>query len=359
MRLLVLYFSLLLFIPFCWASHPQPVLKKDIPSVYTVRKGDTLWDISEHYLMNPWLWPNLWEANSYIKNPHLIYPGDRLYLVWVDGLPRLRVKKTVRLSPTIRVKRKPITTLPESMMFPYLAGHQLLEPSKLEGLPRVLGNSRNKGYMSPGDSVWVDTTLDQNKNWWVYRPDTQFNRRQSSEGKNGEIRWQTVVLKEIARVTVTGFEEGLSQVRGDKLREEIRQNDVLLPVPLSGTELDLSFVPSPPPPKVEAKVLGQLEGHHYIASSEVVVIDRGLLDKLVAGNVFQLYRSAAVVKGSKGGYHYKDSLLRFGHYQLSDVPIGEVMVIRPYEHFSLAVVTRASEPFRAGVLALPPRIAEF
>ncbi|WP_064601511.1 LysM peptidoglycan-binding domain-containing protein [Photobacterium sp. J15] len=354
MRQLVLYIALL-FVPFSWAEPSRPVIKKDIPSVYTVVKGDTLWDISEHFLENPWLWPKLWEANSYIKNPHLIYPGDRLHLVWVDGQPRLRVKKSVKLSPSIRVKRSPITTLPESLMLPYLAEHKLLAPGKLERLPRVLGNSSNKGYMSPGDSVWIDTALDLKEEWWVYRPDAEFNRLQQTDEGKPKVRRQAVALKEIARVTVTAHQDGISRVTVNKLREEVRQNDVLLPAPLPGAELDLSFVPSPPPQKIAAKVLGQLEGHHYIATSEVVVIDRGLLDRLVAGNVLQLYRSGAVVKGVKGDYHYKDASLRFGHYQLSDVPIGEVMVIRPYEHFSLAVVTRASEPFRAGVLALPPK----
>lgn len=353
MRQLVLFLALVLFVPSGWANQAQPIVKKDIPSVYTVIKGDTLWDISAHFLENPWLWPKLWEANSYIKNPHLIYPGDQLHLVWIDGQPRLRLKKTVKLSPSIRIKRSPITTLQESLMLPYLAEHKLLTPSKLERLPRVLGDSGTKGYMSPSESVWVDTALDQGEEWWVYRPDVEFSRQQETD--EGEQRVQVLALKEIARVKVAEIKGDLSRVAVNKFREEIRQNDVLLPAPLPGAEMDLSFAPSQPPVDIEAKVLGHLEGQNYIATSQVVVIDRGHLDQLSAGNILQLFRTGAVVKGKKGDYHYKDGSLRSGHYQLSDVAIGEVMVIRPYEHFSLAVVTRASEPFRSGVLALPPQ----
>ena len=78
-------------------------LKAGAPEVYTVKKGDTLWDISGMYLEAPWLWPDLWEVNPSIKNPHLIYPGDRISLVYVDGVPKLRINDgtpgVTKLSP--------------------------------------------------------------------------------------------------------------------------------------------------------------------------------------------------------------------------------------------------------------------
>ncbi|MGF1759726.1 LysM peptidoglycan-binding domain-containing protein [Photobacterium sagamiensis] len=347
MRQLLILFILILLAPGSWAKSAQPLVRADVDDVYIVKKGDTLWDISSHFLANPWLWPTLWQANAYIANPHLIYPGDQLHLVWADGQPRLRLKKTVKLSPSIRVTRSPITTLQQQLIFPYLAEHQLITPPNMTELPRVLGTSDERGYMVKGDTVWVDTALDIGEKWWVYRPETDFVRK-------GVQQKNIVSLQEIAKLEVTARKGQLSLLSVVSFRQEVHQNDLLLPAPHSGSPPAMTFSPSESTVDIQASVLGHLDGRGYIATSQVVVLDRGHLDGLIAGNVLQLYRPGAKVMGNKGRYHYQTDSKIGQKHQLSDIHIGEVMVIRPYDYFSLAVVTRSTEPFRAGVQAQPP-----
>ena len=93
------------------ASKGVPIseLAPNAPDIYVVKRGDTLWAISGIYLTRPWRWPELWGMNlQQIRNPHLIYPGQKLYLEKKDGYARLRTDpvtdadKTVRLSPRTR-----------------------------------------------------------------------------------------------------------------------------------------------------------------------------------------------------------------------------------------------------------------
>ena len=65
-------------------------LRASHPDTYTVRRGDTLWDISAKFLSKPWLWPEIWQANPQVQNPHLIYPGDVLNLSFING-PTLKL----------------------------------------------------------------------------------------------------------------------------------------------------------------------------------------------------------------------------------------------------------------------------
>ena len=91
--------------------------QKRRPKQYIVKKGDTLWDISGVYLDEPWQWPDLWQMNPQIANPHLIYPGDALTLIYdKDGNPRLvKNARYKKLSPEGRITPKAkMQTLPLS-----------------------------------------------------------------------------------------------------------------------------------------------------------------------------------------------------------------------------------------------------
>lgn len=125
------------------AQADKLTLKEGHPTTYTVQKGDTLWGISSQFLNSPWLWPRLWETNTQIRDPHLIYPGDRLALIWVDGNPILTRKTFKKLSPSLRVQKKAtmIPTVPLMAISAFLSKDHIIDPKLLQGAPRLLGDS--------------------------------------------------------------------------------------------------------------------------------------------------------------------------------------------------------------------------
>src|SRR3989304_8078555 len=79
-RIVGFFFAMILTLSFCFVLPGLTQDTKETEGVYTIKQGDTLWDISSRFLKNPFLWPKLWQRNSYITNPHWIYPGNPIRL---------------------------------------------------------------------------------------------------------------------------------------------------------------------------------------------------------------------------------------------------------------------------------------
>jgi len=120
---------------------PAPVLRPGAPLSYVVKRGDTLWDIANHFLLDPWQWPEIWIVNGQVRNPHLIYPGDVLRLTEVDGRPRLGLDRDLeRLSPRIRELplESAIPTIPIDAIRDFLRSPRLVTTQELETAPYLL-----------------------------------------------------------------------------------------------------------------------------------------------------------------------------------------------------------------------------
>src|ERR1700758_2568787 len=100
-------------------------LNDDHPDSYVVKKGDTLWDISARFLKQPWLWPEIWQANPQVHNPHLIYPGDVLNLKYVNGGPALK------LEPAIHGEGEAIPAIPVDQLKPFLKDSRVVDPDEV------------------------------------------------------------------------------------------------------------------------------------------------------------------------------------------------------------------------------------
>jgi len=136
-------------------------LRDDAPSTYTVKAGDTLWDIAGEFLHAPWQWQTLWRTNPQINNPHLIYPGDHLRLRDCQGVPCImleRGQREVKLSPKIRTlpHREAITPLPLSAVSAFLRDHRIIDDqASLNELAYVVGADNQRLISGAGDLIFV------------------------------------------------------------------------------------------------------------------------------------------------------------------------------------------------------------
>lgn len=326
---------------------PQKPLtvRDDAPKIYMVIKGDTLWDISELYLDDPWLWPRLWQINPDIENPHLIYPGDKLTLVWKNGQPVLSLKPMVKLSPKVRIlEKKAVPTIAEELVLPYLQSDRLVDKAMLDNAQRVLGTSDGRKFLTANDRLFIDGQHSHTE-WGIYRQVEEYHRTDPEA--------QVTSLRLVATATLAESDEKFSSLQVVSQRQEILLNDVVLPdVGLEMMTLSTTFYPLPAPQGAFAQILGSIEGSQYSANNQVVVLDQGTKDNLRQGSIFELVESGAVVYGEKGEFSYEGG--KSDEVQLPNITVGSLMVIRPYEYFSLGIITDSTMPIGGGVSAISP-----
>jgi LysM repeat protein len=168
---------------------PLSALAANAPDTYTVKRGDTLWDISSIFLTSPWRWPELWGMNKeQIANPHLIYPGQMLRLVKSDGRARLELADgqagqpgdVVRLSPRVRdtgADREAIPSIPARVIEPFLsqAGCRVARGTG-PGYPRIVATQEGRVFLGVGDVAYARGITDERvERYHVFRPPVRFS----------------------------------------------------------------------------------------------------------------------------------------------------------------------------------------
>ncbi|MDP5293569.1 LysM peptidoglycan-binding domain-containing protein [Oceanimonas sp. CHS3-5] len=305
-------------------------LKDNHPTSYTVRKGDTLWDISAQFLKSPWRWPRLWRANPQVANPHLIYPGDRLTLVWVNGEPRLvrqgeEQAGVVKLSPRVRAEAA-VATVPLAAIMNYTRGHRLLASAELDAAPVLLGDRHGRDLLRKGELAYVEGRLVPGQLYGVYRDMGELTdeRTHASYGRRAVL---TGAVSARAQP-----EPSLASVHISSLSREMRPGDVLLPL-ASERALAAFYQPAPGPGLNDGRVLAMGHQGAVAARHDVVLLNRGHDDGLHAGHLYGVYRPA--------------SPLAEEGITLPSLPVARVMVFQTYDHASAALVLDSREPVQS------------
>ena len=151
-------------------------LTSDHPDTYVVRKGDTLWNISARFLKQPWLWPEIWQANPQLHNPHQIYPGDVLNLVYRNGQPRIEMSRSMETGPAI-------DTIPLADVEDFLKKLRVVADYK--DLPYVVGVEGDQERVYNGMLAYARgiPNAQVGDMFAIMRPTTQFGRNHRGSGE--------------------------------------------------------------------------------------------------------------------------------------------------------------------------------
>lgn len=356
------------------AGVPLSELAPNAPDEYTVKPGDTLWAISRLYLLRPWRWPELWGMNiNEIANPHRIYPGQVLYLDKTGGRARLTTRRggssgeggTVKVTPRTRfdsLSGMALPTLNPNVIEPFLTEPIVVDADTLKTAPRIVAGNDSRVLMSRGDRAYArgekDTPLLEKagpiQNFRVFRTATPLTDPGTGEILGYEAQYLGKVRLE--RGESTTVETDKEHKDKDYItvvpatvdivaaREEIRAGDRLLPEPPRQL---LSYTPRAPSTLVEGRIISVYgNAVQYAAQNQVVAINKGTRDGIDSGHVLAILKNGETVLDRTGDK--KETI------KLPNERIGLLMVFRPFEKVSYALVLEINDTPRAGDLLVNP-----
>lgn len=309
----------------------DPILP-NAPDAYTVKRGDTLWSISERFLKQPWRWPEVWQINrDEVKNPHLIYPGQVIVLDRSGGRLSLgRVITDQKLSPQVYSEplKQAIPSIPLADIEPFLVRQLIVEEEDLAGAGTVIAAENQRVYTGDGDTIFAKGIPSGTEAWQMFRPVRPLVDPVTKEVLAYEAHYLGEArVTEDARPSVTGAETPTT-LKVVSAVEEIGPNDRLLRVDQPRI---LSYMPHAPEADIDGRLIGIYRGVAETGRHHVVTLNVGARDGLEVGHVVALHRARGVVT-------YRDEDRRKEDFELPDHRYGVAFVFRVFNRVAYALV---------------------
>ncbi len=319
-------------------------LKEGHPDRHTVVKGDTLWDISAKFLQDPWLWPEIWEINPDIENPHLIYPGDVIFLEYVDGKPVLKVDRgsdnssrraagdsnTVILSPFPRATKldHAIPTIPYDAIRQFLDHPTIMTPEEVKNAAYVTASEEGRLISGTAHRLYVRGIPNTYSEFDIVRPGRPYYN--DPKRKKDILGYEAIRL---ATANVEAFGDPAT-LRIKHSSREVLVGDRL--IPSRQQAISHNFNPKAPNEQVNGQIISVPAGITRVSQFQIAVINIGASHGLKTGNILSVFQK---------GNRVRDPVTR-KNIQLPDERAGVLMVVRTLERFSYALVMEASRDIR-------------
>ena len=311
-------------------------IAKDAPDKHIVVRGDTLWGISAKFLESPWRWPEVWQMNrEQIRNPHLIYPGDVVYLDRSGNSPRLRLGKAMtgssnastepigRIEPMVRsepIDRAPIPTVSSRAIEAFLNRPLIVEQNTLDTSPRIIGTPETRLYVSRGETFYArgfDASAEANSNWHIYRP----ARPILDPDTRKPIAYEAIYIGS-ARLEKNGDPATLRIVG---TAEEIGEGDRLVKAEPART---FNYSPKPPDTAVNGRLVSVYNGVSQAGKNSVIAVSLGKSSGIDVGTVLGIKQKGREVVDRQT----KEKI------RLPDETIGYVLVFRTFDKISYGLI---------------------
>lgn len=363
MRRLILLLALIVF--YCTQVCADILtLKAGYPESYVVKKGDTLWDISAIFLNDPWKWPRLWNINPQIANPHLIYPGDQLSLIFIDGQPRLvrnssnDSKPHIRKSPEGRVivKSNAVPTVDLALIGNYLVQNRVVDSQWFSEQPVVVAGETPSRNHVVGDVIYINNELPLNQKFGLYEQGREFFNKETGE-----------TLGKEAILASTGLVIESDKISKIKLLSSFRETKVGFKVlPLEDDSLmSAYFMPKPARLKTPALVLATESNLREAGKLNVVYLDKGKQDGVEPGEVFSIYRNGEEIVINNDGMPVPtserttyDSVFTLASpvrtMKMPDIYHGRLLVFKVFDKVSLGLIVTNEHPVRVNDRLISP-----
>ena len=332
---------------------PPIELAPGAPDKHIVIKGDTLWDISATFLKSPWRWPEVWQLNrEQIANPHLIYPGDIVYLDTTGTSPRLRLGKRIdgglaangrpgdgvgRLEPVVRagqLDRDAISTISSQAIEAFINRPLIVDEKGLAESPRIIATQEGRVYLGRGDRAYVRGIKEDGvTDWHVYRPAKPLLDPDTRK----PLAYEALYLG-TAQVVRKGDPTTIRIVGN---AEEIGEGDRLVPAEPART---VNFAPRPPDRDVSGKIVSVYRGITQVGKNSVVALNVGKSQGLEVGHVLTVQLTGKLAKDRQANEMVK----------LPNEPIGQLLVFRTFDNISYGLIVDATQSISVGDSVVNP-----
>lgn len=327
---------------------PDGELNPNAPNSYEVVKGDTLWDISGRFLNSAWLWPQIWDYNPQIQNPHLIYPGDKISMTYVNGRPSLTLTRdgenvasglgsgaggnALRVSPRIRVENlaDAVPTIPADAIQQFLIRPNVVTAAQLRGAPYVVGNAENRLISSLGQQIFVRGAVDHSlTKFGIYRKSDTLKDPQT-----GRILGYEVI--HVAEAKLLNVGDPSTMIITENSRETIA-GDVLLPSANDG--IVHNYTPRLPALDGEGRIVSLVDAISQSGRDQIVVINLGKKVGIEVGDVMAIESRGETLIDRHGRRN-------FDRVQMPNQRTGVLMVFQTFDDVSYALVMESIRAIR-------------